>query len=212
MLRPLAFIAALSLLSLSPALAAPKKVSAGTAASGATDIAQSAQTEAEGPATAPTPTPAPAAGRRLHGRIKLMTFWEDTLTDPQNGWLVHVRLLIQNDDDVRLYAPDFILTTGGGLGDAFKGLRTRMKVFTNHGLDYPVDAVEDIAACCGDPKRLPADNQIVKVITFFIPQTIPNHSNWKIAWRLAPPPADDDTPSAGPGDAPGGGRTGGARR
>ena len=190
MLRALVLITAVFSLLLSPALA------------------QSVQTDAEGSAVAPTPPPRPAAGRRLHGTIKLLAFWEDLLED---GYLVHVRLLIQNDDDVRLYPPDFIYTTGGGLGDEFKGLRPRQKVLTNHGLDYPVDEKEDISACCVNPKLLPADNQIVKVVTFLIPKSIPNHQNFRIAWRIQPPPSDDETPSAGPGDS-GGGRSGGARR
>jgi len=114
--------------------------------------------------------------------------------------------LIQNDDDVRLYPPDFVYTTGGGLGDEFKGLRPRQKVYTNHGLDFPIDEKEDISACCLNPKRLPADNQIVKVVTFLIPTNIPNHTNFRISWRIQPPPSDDDTPSAGPGDASSSGR------
>jgi len=169
---------------------------------GASVLAQQADSEAVSPPVgAPTPTP-PPAGRRLHGRIKLITWWEDTL---QDAWLVHVRLLIQNDDDVRLYPPDFILTTGGGLGDEFKGLRPRQKVLTNHGLDYAIDEKEDLSACCENPKLLPADNQIVKVVNFLIPTTIPNHQNWKIQWRIQPPPSGDDAPSAGAGDT--GGRT-----
>jgi hypothetical protein len=171
-------------------------------------LAQKAETEAEGPAVAATPTPRPAAasGRRLHGTIKLLAFWEDVI---QDGFLVHVRLLIQNDDDVRLYPADFIYTTGGGLGDEFKGLRPRQKVLTNHGLDYPIDEKEDISACCGNPKLLPADNQIVKVVTFLIPTKTPNHQDFRISWRIQPPPTGDDAPSAGPDDAP---NSGGAKR
>ena len=162
-------------------------------------LAQKVDTDAVGPAAAaqPTPPPRPTA-HRLHGTIKLVAWWEDTIRD---GYLVHVRLLIQNDDDVRLYPPDFIYTTGGGLGDEFKGLRPRQKVLTNHGLDYPIDEKEDLSACCVNPKRLPADNQIVKVVTFLIPTNVTNHQNFRIAWRIQPPPSDDDTPSAGPDDA-----------
>lgn len=174
-------------------LAAPKAPAQG---------GQQVDTEAVGPPVGATPTPQPApAGRRLHGTIKLITYWEDTL---QDAWLIHVRLLIQNDDDVRLYPPDFVLTTGGGLGDEFKGLRTRQKVYTNHGLDYAIDEKEDLSACCENPKLLPADNQIVKVVNFLIPFTIPNHDNWRIAWHIQPPPTGDEAPSAGPGDAPSG--------
>lgn len=164
-------------------------------------LAQQVQTDAEGPAVAATPTPRPApVARRLHGTIKLLAWWEDTI---QDGYLVHVRLLIQNDDDVRLYPPDFIYTTSGGLGDEFKGLRPRQKTFTNHGLDYPIDEKEDISACCVNPKLLPADNQIVKVVTFLIPTHTANHQNFRISWRIQPPPSDDDAPSAGPGDSGG---------
>lgn len=173
------------------------------AAPGPKALAQRADTDAVGPPVGATPTPPPRpAVHRLHGTIKLLAWWEDVI---QDGYLVHVRLLIQNDDAVRLYPPDFVLTTGGGLGDEFKGLRPRQKVVTNHGLDYPVDEKEDLSACCVNPKRLPSDNQIVKVVNFLIPTNVANHQNFRIQWRLQPPPSEDDTPSAGAGDADRGG-------
>lgn len=46
---------------------------------------------------------------------------------------------------------------------------------------------------------------------FVIPQTVPNHSNWKIQWRIQPPPSDDDAPVVGPDDKDSsGGGSGGA--
>jgi membrane-associated protease RseP (regulator of RpoE activity) len=126
-----------------------------------------------GVAGGPVPVPAHVVAR---GNVKLLASWEDEYSD---AWIVHARLLITNDTDVRLYPPDFVLVTSGGLGDSFKGMRNPAA---------GVSSAEDLAVCCADPKPLPADNQIVKVVNFVIPKAIANHRNWKITWRVQPPP------------------------
>ena len=127
------------------------------------------------PASASTPAPAPSATVKPSGNVKVLAWWQDDSTD---AWIVHVRLQISTDTWVRLYPPDFVLTTNGGLGDPFKGIRRA---------DPAISPDEDMGVCCITPKKIGPDEQFHHVVDFVIPHNTIDYANFVITWNVHGP-------------------------